>query len=212
METFVPKEIEEYIEKNAPRENTLLRRIVEETYATMEMPHMIVGRVEGAFLRLLARLVDARRILEIGTFTGYSALVMAEALPEGGKLITCESDKENAKKAQGYFDESKHGDKIKLERGPALQIIPKLEGEFDLVFIDADKPNYPNYWEAVLPLVRHNGLVVADNVLWSGKVIAPSDEESRAVARFNSLVTEDPRVESVMLSIRDGITVARKTS
>ncbi|MCC6489013.1 MAG: class I SAM-dependent methyltransferase, partial [Candidatus Hydrogenedentes bacterium] len=172
--------------------------------------HMQVGKVEGAFLRMLARLTNARHILEIGTFTGYSALCLAEGMEDGGRLITCDVDPEATDIAKQHWARSPHGSKIELRLGPALETIAALEGPWDLVFIDADKQNYIHYWEAVMPKVRQGGLLVADNVLWSGRVVNPQKESDFAVDRFNKHVVSDPRVEAVLLTVRDGITLAWK--
>lgn len=210
MSVITPEPIATYATHHAPEETTLLHALAQETYATMERPQMQVGRLEGGLLRLLVRAVRAQRVLEIGTFTGYSALAMAEGLPEDGALITCDIDAKTAAVAQRYFDQSPHGKKIQLRVGPALDTITKLKGLFDLVFIDADKSNYPHYWDAVLPKVRSGGLLIVDNVLWSGRVLDPQDDDSRAIAAFNAAVRTDARVESVLLPVRDGITLAWK--
>lgn len=210
MTVITPEPIETYAAHHAPEEAPLLQDLARETYATMERPQMQVGRLEGGLLRLLVRAVRAQRVLEIGTFTGYSALAMAEGLPEDGALITCDIDAKTSAIAQRYFDQSPHGKKIQLRIGPALETIAKLKGLFDLVFIDADKSNYQNYWDAVLPKVRSGGLIIVDNVLWSGRVLDPQDVDSRAIAAFNASVRSDPRTESVLLPVRDGITLAWK--
>jgi caffeoyl-CoA O-methyltransferase len=173
---------------------------------------MLIGPHEGALLAMLVRLSGARRVLEIGTFTGYSALCMAEALPKNGRLITCELRAERAEIAQSFFKRSPHGRKIKLRLGPALETLAGLPGSatFDFVFLDADKENYVNYYEAVLPRLRSSGLIVADNVLWSGRVLAPKKKSDRAVVAFNKHVRRDPRVECVMLPVRDGVSLIRK--
>jgi caffeoyl-CoA O-methyltransferase len=171
---------------------------------------MMVGHGEGLLLRLLVRLSGARRVLEIGTFTGYSALAMAMALPADGELITCDVDPTATTLAQKFWAKSPHGKKIRLVLAPASDTIPTLQGPFDLVFIDADKPGYIRYWEAALPLVRAGGAIVADNVLWSGRVLEPKDDSTRAIVAFNTHVMKDARVEHVMLPIRDGVTIAIK--
>lgn len=210
MLTLVPDAIERYAAEQCPEESALLQELARETYATQTVPQMQVGRLEGAVLRLLVRMVGARRVVEIGTFTGYSALVMAEGLPADGALITCEIDPQIAAIARRYFDRSPHGKKITLKVGPALETIAELPGPFDLVFIDADKENYIPYWEASLPKVRPGGVMVADNVLWSGRVLDPQEASDLAIVAFNAHVRRDPRVEAVLLTVRDGITVGRK--
>jgi len=159
---------------------------------------------------MLVRLTGARRVLEIGMFTGYSALMMAEGLPDDGHLITCDVNPRAEAIARRYFAESKHGHKIEIRMGPALDTIKTLTEPLDLVFIDADKTNYLNYYEAVLPLVRPGGLIVADNVLWSGRVLNPKDDDTRAIVEFDKRVTEDSRVENVCLTVRDGMMLAWK--
>ena len=191
-------------------ESELHRALVEATCEKTELPQMQVGHLEGAFLKLLVKAVGARRILEIGTFTGYSALLMAEGMPQGGTLSTCDIDKEATAIAQGFWRQSHHGKKIGLRLGPALESLKKIKGLFDLVFIDADKENYLNYWNACVPKVRQGGLLLVDNTLWSGRVLDPQDETDRAIARFNEVVRGDKRVNLVLLTIRDGLTLAVK--
>ena len=202
---FIDGKIEQYAFDHTSEEGELLRRLEEETYEKLEIPQMTTGRIEARFLKLLARLVGAQRILEIGTFGGYSALSMAEALPEGGTLVTCDEDPVAIAFAQKYFSESPHGKKIKQMEGPALESIEKLTGTFDMAFIDADKINYSNYYEAILPMIRPGGLIAVDNVLWSGRVLNPQDESDRAIHQFNERVVNDQRVESVLLTVRDGL-------
>ena len=194
------------------RDGELFERLAEETREKTTAPQMMVGRIEGQFLATLVRLRGARRILELGTFTGYSSISMASALPPDGKIITCDVDPEATGIARRYMDESGYGDRIEIRLGPALETIATLEGPFDLVFIDADKPNYKAYYEAVLPLLAENGLVIADNVLWSGRVVEEKedDESTRAIKDFNEHVRNDERVVSVMLSVRDGMTLVQK--
>ena len=176
----------------------------------MQSPEMQVGLIEGRFLQMLVRLIGARNILEIGMFTGYSTLMMAEALPDDGRLITCEVDPKAEAIARRYFGESPHGHKITIRMGPALDTIKTLPAPLDLVFIDADKVNYSNYYETCFPLVKPGGLIVGDNVLWSGKVIDPKDDDTRSIVAFNRLVRSDSRVENVCLTVRDGIMLAWK--
>ncbi len=208
--TLVPEAIEEYASAHTEPASPLFEQLRNETYAKMEMPQMQVGPIEGTFLRLLVRLARAKRVLEIGMFTGYSTLMMAEGLPEDGELITCEINPKAEEVARRYFAKSPHGKKIKIRMGPALQTIESLTGPLDMVFIDADKENYPRYYDAVLPLLRAGGLIVADNVLWSGRVLKPKDQTDRAIVAFNEKVAKDTRVEKVMLTVRDGITLALK--
>jgi caffeoyl-CoA O-methyltransferase len=210
MSFIVDEQIEEYAKQHSTPPDPLLAELAEETYATMSAPQMLTGPIEGRFLELLVHGSGAKRILEIGTFTGYAALSMAAALPEGGHIDTLDIEPKHAEVAQRYFDRSPHGSKITLHLGPAIETIGKLEGEFDLVFIDADKQNYDNYYETVLPRLGERGLIAIDNTLWSGKVLAPPDESSRAIAALNDKLAADDRVVAVQLTIRDGVTLVRR--
>jgi len=210
MKRIVSKKIEQYCIEHTTPESKLLHDLVVDTIKYTEYPEMEVGHLEGAFLRMLVRLLRAKRILELGTFTGYSSLVMAEGLPDDGELITCDIDPETTEIAKRYWSRSLHGKKIELKLGPALETLKTIEGPFDMVFIDADKMNYINYWDLCITKIRSGGLLVVDNVLWSGSVLKPGDETDRAMADFNKHVYNDKRVEVVMLPIRDGVTVAWK--
>jgi len=213
MLTLLPETVAAYVQDHAMVEPELLTELRAETVATLVDPQMQVGRVEGALLKLLVGLSRARRVLEIGTYSGYSALSMASGLPDGGTLTTCDLDPVPAAVAQRFFDRSPHGDKITLRLGPALETIAALAAEgasFDLAFLDADKENYSNYYEQILPLLPSGGLIVADNTLWSGRVLAPQSTSDHAIVAFNRLVAADERVESVLLPVRDGVTLARK--
>ncbi|HAX46398.1 MAG TPA: methyltransferase [Nitrospina sp.] len=207
---FVNEDIDNYAYDHTQIEDDLLWRLELETYDQLEIPQMLTGRIEGRLLKMLAQLVEAKRIIEIGTFGGYSALSMAEALPDSGYLITCEMDPVAIQFAQRFFDESPHGKKIVLKEGPALDTLKTLTGSFDMAFIDADKENYLNYYEALLPLMRPGGLIVVDNVLWGGRVLNPQETSDHAIHRFNHRVKDDHRVEKVMLTIRDGVSLLRK--
>jgi caffeoyl-CoA O-methyltransferase len=210
MITLVSEAIEDYASAHSEPVSPLFEQLRKETYAKMDSPQMQVGPIEGAFLRLLVRLIGAKRVLEIGMFTGYSALMMAEGLPEDGELITCDVNPKAEEVARRYFAKSPHGKKIKIRMGPALHTIEGLTGPIDMVFIDADKENYSRYFDAVVPLLRSGGLIVADNVLWSGRVLKPKDQTDLGIVAFNEKVAKDSRVEKVMLTVRDGITLARK--
>jgi len=210
MDRFIDSAVEQFAHDHTEAETDLYVRLRDETYRVMQSPQMQVDVIEGRFLQMLVRLSGAKRILELGMFTGYSALVMAEALPDNGHLITCEIDPKAEAIARRYFAESPHGDKITIRMGPALDTMKTLAHPLDLVFIDADKVNYSNYYEACLPLLKFGGLIVADNVLWSGKVLHPKDAEDHAIVAFNHLVQCDPRVENVCLTVRDGMMLARK--
>ena len=202
---FIDEKIEEYAFNHTSYEGDLLKRLEEETYEKLEIPQMTTGRIEASLLKLLARLVSAKRILEIGTFAGYSALSMAEALPEEGQLVTCEVDPVAIAFARKYFDLSANGKKITQMEGPALESLESIKGPFDMAFIDADKENYGNYYEAILPMIRSGGLIAVDNVLWSGRVLDPQDKSDKAIHQFNERVIHDKRVESVLLTVRDGL-------
>ena len=211
MAFIVEPQVEEYAEAHTTPDGELFERLAEETRAKTTAPQMMVGRIEGRFLATLVALSGARRILEFGTFTGYSSISMASALPPDGKVITLDVDPEATAIARRYMDESGHGDKIEIRLGPALETLQDVAGPFDLVFIDADKPNYVNYYEAALPLLADDGLLIADNVLWSGRVVEDDgDESTRAIKEFNEHVRADDRVVSVMLTVRDGMTLVRK--
>jgi caffeoyl-CoA O-methyltransferase len=208
---IVNEEVERYAEEHTTPDGELFERLAAETRAKTSAPQMMVGRIEGQFLATLVRLLDARRVLELGTFTGYSSISMASALPPDGRVITCDVDPEATAIARRYMDESGHGDKIEIKLGPALETIETLDGPFDRVFIDADKPNYRNSYEAALPLLAERGLLIADNVLWSGRVVEEDgDESTKAIKAFNEHVRADPRVLSVMLTVRDGMTLVQK--
>jgi predicted O-methyltransferase YrrM len=209
---LVPEIFERYAEAHSAPPSQAARELRASTVAAGRDTEMMVGPVEGAFLAMLVRLTGARRVLEVGLFTGYSALAMAEALPSDGMIISCEIDRDVAALALSFLDRSEHGHKVAVKVGPALETIAGLPQDlpFDLAFLDADKENYPAYYRAVLPLLRPGGLLIADNVLWGGAVILPRHPKARALAEFNRIVGGDPRVESVMLTVRDGITLTRK--
>jgi len=207
---FIDEAVERFAHDHTKPESELYLRLRDETYATMKSPQMQVGRIEGRFLKMLVRLTGARQVLEIGMFTGYSALMMAEGLPDDGHLITCDVDPNAEAIARRYFNESPHCHKIEIRMGPALETLNTLSGPIDMVFIDADKGNYSNYYEACLPLVRPGGLIVADNVLWSGRVLHPESSDDHAIVAFDELLQSDPRVENVCLTVRDGMMLAWK--
>lgn len=210
MITLVDRKIEDYaIAKSEPTDE-LLRELVKETYDHVEMPQMLTGPIEGRFIKMMTQVIGAKRVLEIGMFTGYSALSMAEGLPADGELFTCELNPTVIEIAKRYFARSEHGKKIQVLEGPALESIAKLKGPFDLCFIDADKTNYLNYYEAVLPLMRQGGVILIDNVLWSGRVLNPTDDSDRAICALNDRIATDTRVDRVLLPIRDGVFFVRK--
>ena len=210
MSFLVDDAIEAYVEAHSTAPDPLLVELAEETRATMASPQMLTGPIEGRFLELLVAASGATRVLELGTFTGYSALSMAAALPPGGRVDTLDIEPRHAEVAQRYFDRSPHGKRITLHLGPALETLAALEGEFDLVFIDADKENYDAYYEAVLPRLSERGLIAIDNTLWSGRVLDPPDETSALIAALNDKLAADERVVAVQLTIRDGVTLVRR--
>jgi len=211
MAFIVDEQVEAYAVEHTTVLLDLFERLEAETREKTTAPQMMVGRLEGGFLAALVALTGAKRILELGTFTGYSSISMATALPDDGRIITCDVDPDTTSIARRYMDESGHGDKIEIRLGPALETIETLDGPFDLVFIDADKPNYENYYEAVLPKLADDGLLIADNGLWSGRVVEPDGEEStQAIMAFNEHVRNDERVTAVMLTVRDGMTLIRR--
>jgi caffeoyl-CoA O-methyltransferase len=201
-------QLADYVERLTSPHEPLLAELSEETARSLGAEGMLSGPVAGRLLELLVWFGRPHCVLEIGTFSGHSALAMAAALPEGGRIDTCELDPERAALAQRYFDRSPHGSQIRLHVGPALESIAKLEGAFDLVFIDADKGGYVDYYEAVLPRLTDRGLIVADNTLYSGTVV---DGEG-PIVRFNEHVAADPRTVQVLLSVRDGMTLIRRVT
>lgn len=210
MLTLVSPELEEYSVSKTEPIGDLLKELIEVTHKETALPVMLTGPIEGRFLKMMVQVSGARRVLEIGTFTGYSALNMAEGLPADGELITCDLDPHCLSIARRFFSRSEHGSKIKVMEGPALDSLKSLKGPFDLAFIDADKVNYGNYYEAVLPLIRPGGVILIDNVLYSGHVVKPNEENSKAIAKLNDFIAQDDRVNRVLLPVRDGIFFVRK--
>ena len=207
----VAKEAEEYGRDHTSSMSEILEEIERFTLAGTPYPSMLTGRVEGKFLQFIAQLSGARRVVDVGTFTGYSALAMAEVIPEDGEIITIEHNPDYSKIARDFFNRSSSGHKIKLRTGEALEILKTLPDEAtDLVFIDADKQNYIGYYNESMRILRNGGLILADNSLWYGMVFDPKDDDSRAMADFNEFVKADERSEKVFLTIRDGIYLIRK--
>jgi caffeoyl-CoA O-methyltransferase len=211
---IVPEAVEAYAAEHTTAPPPFLQALADETRATLTSPQMLTGEIEGRFLEFLVFLAQPRLVLEIGTYSGYSALSMAQTLPEEGRIITCELDPERAAFARRHIEAAGFGDRIEIREGPAIETIVALDGPFDVVFIDADKAGYRDYYEAVVPKLAERGLIIVDNVLWSGRVAEPpsgEDEDStRAMRAFNDHVAADPRVVSVMLSVRDGMMLARR--
>ena len=209
---FLPEALQNYITDHSGDEPSYLTELARETHLKVIQPRMITGHYQGRVLSMLSKIIQPKQILEIGTYTGYSALCLAEGLPKNGKLHTIDINEELLDIQRTYFDKSSLGDKIVQHSGNALEIIPTLDIVFDLVFIDAEKKEYLNYFEAVLSKTRTGSIILSDNVLWSGKVIEPiekNDKATQALLDYNERLKEDPRVTSVLLPIRDGLTVSR---
>lgn len=210
MKTFIDEEIETYARNHTRPEPALLVDLIAKTHANMDLPQMLTGRIEGRLLKLLVQILQPRLVLEVGMFTGYSALSMAEGLPDEGRLITCDIDPKAQRMAQAAFDASPVGHKIEIRMGPALDTLRQLEQPIDFSFIDADKAAYPLYYEEVLARTRAGGLILMDNMFLAGNVLNPQNEDARAVAGLNRHIVQDDRVENVLLTIRDGVQLIRK--
>jgi caffeoyl-CoA O-methyltransferase len=212
MSFVVEPAVEEYAERHSTPPTELFERLAAETRETTTAPQMMVGQLEGYLLAELVRLVRAKRVLELGTFTGYSSTSMALALDDGGRVITCDVNEETTAVARRYAEEAGVADRIDFRVGPALDTVSALEGPFDLIFIDADKPNYVNYYEATLPLLAEDGVMIVDNTLWSGRVAdaGEDDENTQAIRALNDRVRDDDRVENVLLTVRDGMNLIRR--
>ena len=211
MSYIVNEDVERYAAEHSTPDPDFFRRLEEETRAISELPQMMVGPLEGQLLGWLVRISDSRNVLEIGTFTGYSSISMALAQPEGGRITSLDVNEETTTVARRYAEEAGVADRIDYRVGPALDTLAEVDGPWDLVFIDADKPNYVNYYEAVLPKLADDGFIVADNVLWSGRVVEEDGEGStQAIKAFNDHVAADDRVEQLMLTVRDGMTLIRR--
>ncbi|GJM60122.1 MULTISPECIES: O-methyltransferase [Persicobacter] len=211
---FIDPELQAYCDAHTDKEPEVLTALDRDTNVNVLMPRMLSGHFQGRFLSIFTHILKPKRILEIGTFTGYSGIAMAEGLPEDGELVTVDINEELTDMVEEYAEQAGVLDKIKILSGPALEIIPALEGTFDLVFIDADKGNYANYYELIVEKLNPGGVILADNVLWSGKVLEKNrkklDKDTAAVLDFNRKVQEDPRVENILLPLRDGLMMARK--
>lgn len=211
---FIDKKLSQYAEQHTTPENELLKSLNRYTHANVLAPRMLSGHLQGRLLSLFSKMVQPKAILEIGTYTGYAALCLAEGLTKDGVLHTIDINEELETRIQKYFNQSTYADQIKLHIGNALDIIPKIQEQFDLVFIDADKENYSNYYDLLIDQLPSGGIIMADNVLWSGKVIdtnaLDSDIDTRELDKFNAKVQSDPRVENILIPVRDGIMVARK--
>ena len=209
---FISQELENYIEQHSEKEPQLLAALNKETYQKVLLPRMLSGHFQGRVLSMLSKLIRPVNILEIGTYTGYSALCLCEGMQENGILHTIDIKEELVDFQRKHFDKSPWGNQIVQHLGEAIDIIPTLDIQFDLVFIDADKENYINYFELIVPKMNKGGIILSDNVLWSGKVLEPlqpNDLSTKIILEYNQLLKNDPRVETVLLPIRDGLTVSR---
>lgn len=210
---FLDPKIEDYAALHSNNESELLQKVNRETHLEVLMPRMLSGHLQGRFLSLLSQIHHPKFILEIGTYTGYSALCLAEGLAEGGRLVTMDLNEELEDRVNGYFNESPFAGQLTMQVGDATELIPQLDEKIDLVFIDADKENYAKYFDLVIDKMNPGGLIIADNVLWSGKVIdgaANDDESTQGLIEYNQKIQSDPRVDNMLLPLRDGLMIARK--
>ena len=209
---FLPEKLDDYVVAHSQAEPQILKELNRETWQTVLNPRMLSGGFQGRVLSMISKLIQPKNILEIGTYTGYSALCMAEGMRAEGVLHTIDKNEELYDLQRKYFDKSEFGSQIKQHIGNALEIIPSIEDKFDLVFIDADKSNYSNYFNLIIDKMNPGGVILSDNVLWSGKVIEklnPKDVDTAALLEYNKLMNEDDRIETVLLPIRDGLTLSR---
>ncbi|WP_194765776.1 O-methyltransferase [Tamlana sp. I1] len=210
---FIPEKLDDYVVAHSENEPELLQQLTRETYQKILQPRMLSGHYQGRVLSMISKLVNPKNILEIGTYTGYSALCLAEGMQDSGEFHTMDVNEELFDFQRKYFDKSEYGHQIFQHLGNALDIIPELDKTFDLIFIDADKENYPNYFNLIIDKLNVGGIILSDNVLWSGKVLEPlkpDDASTKALLEYNSLLKEDSRIETVLLPIRDGLTISRK--
>jgi predicted O-methyltransferase YrrM len=209
---FISQELDDYIVAHSQKEPELLEDLTRETYQKILQPRMLSGHYQGRVLSMISKLVNPKSILEIGTYTGYSALSLAEGMHKNGQLHTIDINEELVDFQRKYFNKSDYGKQIHQHLGSAIDIIPTLNIKFDLVFIDADKPNYVNYFNMIIDKMNPGGIILSDNVLWSGKIIkklSENDSSTRVLLEYNKLLNNDPRIETVLLAIRDGLTVSR---
>ncbi len=209
---FISEDLEDYVANHSQAEPELLAKLNKETHQKILQPRMLSGHFQGRVLSILSKIIRPKHILEIGTYTGYAALCLAEGLTENGTLDTIDIEEELVDFQKKYFDASPWKDQIFQHLGNAIDVIPKLNKKFDLVFIDADKENYVHYFQLIVPLMNKGGIILSDNVLWSGKVLEeakPNDKSTSVLLAYNQLLNTDPRVETVLLPIRDGLTVSR---
>lgn len=209
---FIPQKLDHYVVAHSQQEPELLQQLTRETYQKILQPRMLSGPYQGRVLSMISKLVNPKNILEIGTYTGYSALCLAEGMQENGQLHTIDVNEELVDFQRKYFDKSNWVNQIHQHLGSAIDIIPSLDIKFDLIFIDADKPNYVNYFHLIIDKMNAGGIILSDNVLWSGKVIEKlnsKDESTKVLLEYNKLLNEDNRIETVLLPIRDGLTISR---
>jgi len=209
---FISDELDDYVTQHSENEPELLAALNKETYQKILLPRMLSGHFQGRVLSMLSKLIRPKSILEIGTYTGYATLCLCEGLQENGTVHTIDINEELVDFQRKYFDKSPWGNQITQHLGDALEIIPNLNTKFDLVFVDADKENYISYFNMIVPMMEKGGIILSDNVLWSGKVLEPvhpKDKSTKELLEYNQLLKEDPRVETVLLPIRDGLTVSR---
>ena len=211
---FIPEDLDDYVVSHSENEPELLKQLTRETYQKILQPRMLSGHYQGRVLSMISKLVNPKNILEIGTYTGYSALCLAEGMQSNGALHTIDVNEELVDFQRKYFNKSGYGNQIYQHLGDALEIIPKLDKTFDLVFIDADKENYSNYFNLIIDKLNTGGIILSDNVLWSGKILETTfkkdDTSTPALIEYNALLKENNRVETVVLPIRDGLTISRK--
>ena len=211
MIDFNSEDIQKYCKSHTDPNNALLSKLEKYTWENEEVPQMISGQMVGKFLQSAIQMIDAKKIVEVGTFTGYSALQMAEALPIDGEIHTCELMEKHAKTAQSFFNKSEHGKKITIYQGPGISSLESLKiGSFDMAFIDADKSNYMEYYKRCLALIRKGGIVILDNMLWSGSVINPNDDDSKSLRKTGDYIQNDVRVFNILVPIRDGLMLCIK--
>lgn len=209
---FIPEKLDHYVVSHSQKEPELLKELSRETWQKVLAPRMLSGHFQGRILSIISKLINPKNILEIGTYTGYSALCLAEGMQSKGQLHTIDTNEELYDLQRKYFDKSNYGNQIIQHVGDALAIIPNLKESFDLVFIDADKQNYPNYLNIILPKLKTGSVILSDNVLWTGKVIEPiikGDKDTKALVKYNKMVNNHPQLETVLLPIRDGLTITR---
>ena len=211
MTDLLTENIHRYCKEHTASDNRLLSELEKYTWANEDVPQMISGQMVGKFLQSIIRMITAKKIVEVGTFTGYSALQMAEAIPLHGEIHTCELMKKHAETARSFFDKSDYGEKITIHEGPALKSLETLQvGNFDMAFIDADKSNYLDYYKRCLMLIRAGGVIILDNMLWSGSVVDPNDDDSKSLRKTGDYIQEDNRVFNMLFPIRDGLMLCIK--